>query len=281
MKINLRRGTALVQDSTGGQAGEWVESPAGMNAIHLDAMLQLLPAPSECHADQSAWVVLPGNRHILFARHRREGNLARIEAWLVHRDDYLACGADSPAIIRALESNPMAETAQVHEVGRTAAELRNILKDGDAPTLLGAAQLLVDGGKLHWPVEAPVPLQQIASVWDLLPTRQRALLGWTNYLNSTRHKLAISAGNQPLDGAWAWEQAGDYPEGNYERALHQAAFQRDDETLARLLNRGSRADVLLLGLILLAVLVIGQLMLASTGWKPPPLFRPAAKEISP
>ncbi|MBM4096005.1 MAG: hypothetical protein FJ261_04430 [Planctomycetes bacterium] len=281
MKINLHRGTALVQESTGGLARKWVEPPAGMNAIQLDAVLQLLPAPFECHADQPAWVVLPASHHILFARHRREGNLARIEAWLVRRADYLACEADSPAIIRALESNPMAETAQLHEVARTAAGVQNILKDGEAPTLLGAAQLLVDGGKLHWAVETPVPLQQMASIWDLLPTRQRALLGWTNYLDSTRHKLAISAGNQPLDGAWAWEQAGDYPEGNYERALHQAAFQRDDETLARLFNRGSRADVLLLGLILLAVLVIGQLMLASTGWKPPPLFRPAAKEISP
>lgn len=218
---------------------------------------------------------------MLFLRHRRDGADCLVEAWVVSRSDYRRCLADAPAILRAVEADPLAETAQVFETNRSAADLLNILKTGDTPTLLGAAQLLVDGGKLHFPDGTPVPLRQVASLWDLLPTRQRAVLGWTTHLNSNRHGLAIGAGIKAAEGAWSWEQAGDYPEGDYERSLHQAASQGDEDTIRRLLNRGSRADVMVLGLLLLAALAIGQIILASTGWKPPPLIRPAPREQAP
>lgn len=277
--IKVRPGIAQVQDTAA--TVTWLQPPSGLGEGQYQPVACLLPTPEECHPSATAWTVLPAGRWVLFLRHHREGPSCLVETWVVSRADYRACGADSPAIIRALEANPLAETAQVFETSRSAGDLLNILKSGDTPTLLGAAQLLVDGGKLHCPADAPVSVHQIASLWDLLPTRQRALLGWTNYLNSARHRLAIGAGSKPAEGSWNWDQAGDYPEGDYERSLHQAASQGDQDTVRRLLNRGSRADVMILGLLLLAALVLGQLFLASTGWKPPPLIRPAPQEQTP
>ena len=275
--IKVRPGIARVQDT----AVEWLKPPAGLAEGPTRIVASLLPMPKECHPSATAWTVLPSGGWVVFVRHRRDGADCLVEVWVVSRSDYRRCLADAPAIIRAVEADPLADTAQVFETTRSAAELLNILKTGDTPTLLGAAQLLVDGGKVHFPDNTPVPLRQVASLWDLLPTRQRAVLGWTTYLNSKRHSLAIGAGSKPAEGAWGWEQAGDYPEGDYERSLHQAASQGDEDTVRRLLNRGSRADVMVLGLLLLGALAIGQIILASTGWKPPPLIRQIPREHAP
>lgn len=279
--IKLRPGIARVQENAVGHTVDWVEPPAECSPNLYLPLNHLLPLPGECHPEASAWAVLPEGAWTLFLRLRRDGSSCRVEAWFVSRDDYLACQADAPAIIQALEACPRARTAQLFEIKRSAGDLRDILMDGDAPTLLGAAQLLVDGGVLHFPAQSPIALEQVAALWALLPTRQRALLGWTTHLNSTRHKLAIGAGPTSAPGAWTWETAGDYPEGHYERSLHQAATSGDEEAVNRLLTRGSRWDVMVMGLILLGALVVGQLVLAATGWKPPPLFRPVPGDITP
>ena len=277
--IRLRLGIARVQDTN--STAEWLKPPAGLDEGRCQAIAHILPKPAECHPSATAWTVLPERGWVLFLRHRRDGADCLVEVWCVNRSDYRCCQADAPAIVRALEANPLAESVQVFDTRRSASQLLQILKDGDTPTLLGAAQLLVDGGSLHFVVEAPVAVDQVASLWALLPNRQRALLGWTTYLNSDRHGLAIGAGEKMAEGAWSWTQVGDYPEGDYERSLHQAATQGDEDTVGRLLNRGSRTDVMILGLLLLAALAIGQLILASTGWKPPPLIRPAPQEQNP
>lgn len=281
MTISVCRGTAQVQESALGHSVEWIQPPAPMAANEYLPLNDLLPTPRECHASATAWTVLPAGSWLLFLRHQREGTGCQVEAWIVSRTDYRSCGADSPAIIRAIEADPVSETLVVVPAERSSKAVESSLKQGDTPSLLGAAQLLVDGGRLNWAAESPLEVGQVEAIWSLLPTRQRALLGWTTYLDSSRHKLAIGASRCPVPGSWAWDKVGDYPEGDYERALHQAAFQGDEDTVSRLLNRGSRTDVMILGLLLLGALVLGQLILASTGWKPPPLIRPAAQEHAP
>ncbi len=55
---------------------------------------------------------------------------------------------------------------------RTVEQLQHVLQNGGSPTLLGAVQGLVDGGRLVFERKAPAT-QLIRDLWQLLPTRRR------------------------------------------------------------------------------------------------------------
>ena len=281
MIINIRTATARVQES--GEC-QWLTTHCPLTPSEQRTLATLLPLPAECNSGEPAWIVLPLAGFTALLRCHRDGSEAHIVVYALAASDYRACHGDAPAIIKALESVPKGHPLDQIEISgltRTAQVISAILAEGDAPTLLGAAQALVDGGKIHLQAEVPIPIERLTPLWNLLPSRQRATLKIATYLNSTRLLMDLAAGPSAPEHAWTWNKVGDYPEGDYEKSLHQAATLNDNDTIARLLGRGSRWDIIMLGLALLAVLAAGQIMLAATGWKPPPLVRPIIQEKAP
>lgn len=149
---------------------------------------------------------------------------------------------------------------------RTVAELRRVLNVADerCAWLLGAAQVLVDGGRLV--VERPTPDPSlIRDLWTLLPYSERAKLWPTTfaYGNANRFHVAIA----PTVRADAYsdyvreDQAGDYPDGRYELALQIAVESEDERELQRLLTRRSRGEMVWIAVGLLVL--IGLVALAS------------------
>ncbi len=281
MIINIRTATARVQESG---VCQWLAHPCTLTPSDQSNLTPILPLPTECHPNSPGWLVVPLRNITALLQCQRDSNDSLISVWVLASADYRACQGDAPAIMRALEALPADRSMNQLEISglpRNAHTISEILGSGDAPTLLGAAQALVDGGKIHISATAPEPIERLAPLWNLLPSRQRATLKIATYLNSTRLLMDLAAGPCAPEHAWTWEKVGDYPEGTYEKSLHQAATLNDNDSIARLLGRGSRWDIIVLGLALLAVLAAGQIMLAATGWKPPPLVRPTIQEKAP
>lgn len=282
MNINIRTATARVQESGACQWQQHLCPP--LTPSEQNTLAPFLPLPAECHSAIPGWMVLPLRSITALLHCQRDGTDSLIRVWALASADYRDCHGDAPALIRVLESLPAEQPIQHLEISgqpRTARAISEILGSGDTPTLLGAAQALVDGGKIHVLAHEPISIDRLAPLWALLPSRQRATLKVATFLRSTRLPMDLAAGPVPPEHAWTWDTVGDYPEGDYEKSLHQAATLNDNETMNRLLSRGSRWDIIILGLVLLAVLAAGQLMLAATGWRPPPLIRPVPLEKTP
>jgi hypothetical protein len=157
---------------------------------------------------------------------------------------------DLPALTDPCEAPP-----------RTVEQVRQVLQRQDSPTLLGATQALVDGGRVVFPRDrSDTPL--LRDLWTLLPTSTRAQLWPASFTFANRpgfHVAVTPRLNDAFDGYVTEEQAGDYPEGRYERAVQIAAETNDQRELDALFGRPSRQHVLRLGIALLV------LMLANVG----------------
>ncbi len=125
---------------------------------------------------------------------------------------------------------------------RTLAHLRNILETGGSPTLLGAVQALVDGGRVVFERAAPTP-QLIRDVWQLLPDAVQSELWPATFAfsNDLRFDLLVvpKAEGLALDRYVTEERAIDYPEGRYEFGLQYAIEHGDQSEVDRLLSRRS------------------------------------------
>ena len=142
---------------------------------------------------------------------------------------------------------------------RTVALVQEVLKTGDGPLLLGAAQALSDGGRVMLVSKEPAG-DVLRGLWQLLPDRTRAELWPATFAFST--DLGFHAVVVPEPPA-AWpvgfltaDQARDYPEGRYELALQIAVEAKNQAELDRLFARRSSADTLRLALYLLAAAMV-------------------------
>jgi hypothetical protein len=140
---------------------------------------------------------------------------------------------------------------------RTVEQVRAVLKAGDGPLLLGAAQALVDGGHVAATRTGPDDAF-LRGLWMLLPDRVRAELWPATFAFSAAlgfHAVVLPAA--PPAGYLEEEQAKDYPEGRYELALQVAAESGDQAGLDRLFARKTSSEVLWLavGMVAFALLI--------------------------
>jgi hypothetical protein len=141
---------------------------------------------------------------------------------------------------------------------RTITQLDEILKHGDGPFLLGAAQTLVDGGKIVLQRPAPEP-RLLCDLWALLPESTRRTVWPATFApdNPRCFDLVVTP-SLPVGGMPGYlgeDQARDYPDSRYERNLQVAIESGDQVMLDRLLSRRGSSDTLRLALtiVLLAV----------------------------
>jgi hypothetical protein len=135
---------------------------------------------------------------------------------------------------------------------RTVEQVRAVLKSGDGPLLLGAAQGLVDGGHVAVTRAAPDP-KFVRGLWQLLPDRVRAELWPATFAFSAElgfHAVVLPAA--PPDGYMTEDRARDYPEGRYELSLQVAAESGDQAELDRLFARRTSSEVLRMAVAMVA-----------------------------
>jgi hypothetical protein len=144
---------------------------------------------------------------------------------------------------------------------RLVADLQQILKDGDGPFLLGAAQALLDGGRVVLDRDAPDP-DGVRALWQLLPDASRAEKWPASFAFAPTRAFDLAAVPRavPGEGWLTEEQARDYPEGRYELALQVAVEDGDQRGLDRLLARRTPGQAMVLGVI---ILVGGLVLLAA------------------
>lgn len=161
---------------------------------------------------------------------------------------------------------------------RTIEQVREVLQTDDGPTLLGAAQALVDGCRLVF--ERPAPDSTLLRrLWMLLPISTRCALWPASFAfghGLSFHVLVVPrAGGEELAGYLEEQLVGDYPEGPYESSLQMTAQGGDQAALNALFARRSPSETWRLGLTLLAVLALLMLFM---NWlrvtEPPPPPRP-------
>jgi len=173
-----------------------------------------------------------------------------------------------PSFTDALESPPP----------RSVADVQRALKRDDGPDLLGATQALVDGGRVVFERQAPdTPL--LRDLWLLLPTSTRARLWPASFaFDNDLHFHAVVAPrlNDAFAGYVTEKQAGEYPEGRYERDVQIAAEAGDQRGLDALLSRPSRQYMLRLALALLVAMVLLWGVSKWFGSVPPPDDDPVA-----
>jgi hypothetical protein len=131
-------------------------------------------------------------------------------------------------------------------------------EDSESPALLGAAQVLVEGGRVVF--ERPADSGLVSDLWTLLPASTRCKLwpasfAFGNALKFDALVLPRAAGAD-FEGYTREEQAAEYPEGQYEYNLQAAAEHDDQRALDALLSRRSWAETWRLGLTILVLVMI-------------------------
>jgi hypothetical protein len=148
--------------------------------------------------------------------------------------------------------------------GRTVEMLQKTLNVPQSATLLGGAQILLDGGRLVFERSAPDDAI-LHSLWALLPTRERAELWPASFTFSNAHQfdvLVVPRANGPeYEHYITEEKAGDYPEGRYECNLQSAIETGDQQEIDALLNY-SRSRMLRLIVMLSVIVVVLSLAMA-------------------
>jgi hypothetical protein len=156
---------------------------------------------------------------------------------------------------------------------RTVDDLRQVLDVPHSATLLGGAQVLLDGGRLVFERTEPDP-RLLRSLWALLPYSTRSGLWPASFAFSNAHHfdaLVVPRASGPDYANYLHEvQAGDYPEGRYELGLQTAVEAGDQREVDALLSRRSRAQTFRLAVGLLAVFLLVPLGLLLFGPNPPP-----------
>ena len=137
---------------------------------------------------------------------------------------------------------------------RTVSQVQRVLQEDDSPTLLGAAQALVDGGRVVFERPFPAP-DLLRRLWTLLPASTRAEAWSASYAfgpDLGLHAIVVpKADPAAFPGYLTEPQAGDYPEGKYELNLQIAAEAGDQTALDRLFNRRSSRQTIWLAIALL------------------------------
>jgi hypothetical protein len=159
---------------------------------------------------------------------------------------------------------------------RTVADIQALLARHKMmqPTLLGAVQALVDGGRVVFERKEPAP-DLIRALWTLLPNRIRAQLWPASFAFGNPLGFDVLALPRAEGADFAEylreDQAGDYPEGRYEHSLQIAAEAGDQAELDFLFARRGRRDVLRLALLLVIAALLFSLAMnfLSVNTQPP------------
>ncbi|MGL6095716.1 MAG: hypothetical protein ACRC7O_07975, partial [Fimbriiglobus sp.] len=142
---------------------------------------------------------------------------------------------------------------------RTVGVVRDTLKSGDSPLLLGAAQALLDGSRVLLSDTDASTGTVVRDLWKLLPDRSRCELWPATFAFSVELGFSVAvvpAAPQPWPIEYLTaDQARDYPEGRYELALQIAAESDDQAELDRLFARRSSTDTLKLAALMFAAAV--------------------------
>jgi hypothetical protein len=137
---------------------------------------------------------------------------------------------------------------------RTVGQIQRVLQEDDGPTLLGAAQALVDGGRVVFERPFPAP-DLLRRLWMLLPDSTRAEAWPASYAFGPEldlQAIVVSKADPAAFSGYVTEaQAADYPEGRYELNLQIAAEAGDQSALNRLLNRRSSRQTVWMAVMLL------------------------------
>jgi hypothetical protein len=136
---------------------------------------------------------------------------------------------------------------------RTVGQVQRVLQEDDGPTLLGAAQALVDGGRVVFERPFPAP-DLLRRLWMLLPHSTRTEVWPASYAFGpeldVQAVVVPKADPAKVPGYLTEPQAGDYPEGKYELNLQIAAEAGDQLALDRLLSRRSSRQTIWLAVVL-------------------------------
>jgi hypothetical protein len=131
--------------------------------------------------------------------------------------------------------------------------------NSESPALLGAVQVLVEGGKLVFERAAPDP-DLVEGLWALLPQSTRARLWPASFAFSNTLGFDVLAVPRlhaaDFEGYTSEDQAADYPAGHFEVALQIAVENGSQRELDALLNRRSSGETLKLGWTLLVLVVL-------------------------
>jgi hypothetical protein len=166
---------------------------------------------------------------------------------------------------------------------RTVADVRKVLDVAPerTQTLLGGAQVLVDGGRLVFERKAPDP-GIVRELWALLPDATRAELWPASFAFGNRHGFQVlvtpDATGADLEHYVREQAAGDYPEGRYEYAVQKAAEDGDQAELDTLFARRSRGQMLRLALVLLVAFVVIPPLVLRSPVRERPAEPPAKKQ---
>jgi hypothetical protein len=159
---------------------------------------------------------------------------------------------------------------------RTVAQVRRVLQRSDGPNLLGASQVLVDGGRVVFARKSP-DADIIHDLWALLPTNTRGELWPASFAFGNAlgfHAVATpNPANEEFGSFHTEESAGDYPEGRYELALQTAVEAGDQHTVDRLFARRTPAETMRLGLYLLGLAAVVSILVGLLNPAAPPETR--------
>lgn len=183
---------------------------------------------------------------------------------------------------RARGELPALEWTAAAPPERTVEALQKVLDVAHSATLLGGVQALLDGTRLVF--ERPAPdADLMRSLWALLPTSSRREMWPATFAFSNGgqfHALVVPrATAAEVVGYIDEQQAGDYPEGNYEWRLQSAVEHGDQQEMEALFARRSRRQMIRLAVGLLAVMVVIPplvMLLPASPPAPPPAAKPAA-----
>jgi hypothetical protein len=145
---------------------------------------------------------------------------------------------------------------------RTVEQLAEVLKQND-PFFLGAAQALVDTGRIVLQAPEPQP-DRVRDLWALLPdsVRRSAWPATFAFAPELGFDLLVmpKVPDGHIPGYLNEEQARDYPENRYERTLQIVVEAEDQPALDRLLARRSSQDTLRLAIYLLIAVTVLSLL---------------------
>jgi hypothetical protein len=205
-------------------------------------------------------------------------------AYRGYAGDPFALAERSPPPWQARGELPTLSWPAVSPPGRTVEQVRGVLKRADGPSLLGGAQVLVDGGRLVFERSAP-DLELLRGLWMLLPTRARAELWPASFAfgNSLGfHALAAPRVQSEEFPHYVTEtQAADYPEGRYELALQTAAEAGDQKGLDKVFARRSGAETLRRALYILGAAVVILVAVGLLNPRPQPTRKRANTDKAP
>jgi len=140
---------------------------------------------------------------------------------------------------------------------------QNWLKSDDSALLLGGAQALMDGAKIHLDRDGN-EWEVARRLWNLVPLSLRLEKRLVVNDPEKRINADLKVSRTPGDpDAWTSQRLGDYPEGRYEFGLQTAIDNGDEAAIHGYLARRSPKQVMMLAALLLGGFVLIGLIM---GW---------------